>query len=268
MRSVLEQNYPRLEYVVMDGGSSDNSAELIRAYETRLAYWVSEPDGGQYDAINRGFARTSGEIMAWLNSDDMYAPWAFGVVATVFSRFPEIEWLTTLCPLVWDELGRAVRCGAPTAKFSRRRFYRGEHLPGGRGRGCVQQESTFWRRSLWERAGGRLDTSVALAADFELWTRFYRHARLYGVTTPLGGFRVHPNQKTAHQLAAYTKEATEVLVRAGGRPAGALRAYVRWGLGQIAPTLALSVRRRLPVLGRRYPSTVCEYVFREGWRIL
>src|SRR3954464_13703841 len=75
IRSVLGQNYPDLEYVVIDGGSTDGSAEVIRRHEDRLAQWVSEKDAGQYDAINKGFARTSGEIMGWLNSDDLYTPW-------------------------------------------------------------------------------------------------------------------------------------------------------------------------------------------------
>ena len=268
MRSVLDQAEHGVEYVVIDGGSTDGSVDIIRRYATRLTYWVSEPDRGQYDAINKGFARTTGEIMGWLNSDDMYTPWALCVALTLFDRFPEIEWLTTLCPLVWDETGHAVRCANRHAGFSRRAFFRGGNLPGGFAGGCIQQESTFWRRSLWERAGGRLEASLPLAGDFELWTRFYRHAELYAVTTPLGGFRVHPEQKTTGHEADYAREATEVLVRAGGRPVGRLRSGVYLGLRQIAPALALNVRRKLPGLGRRYPSHVCEYRFRKGWAIL
>ena len=268
MRSVLDQSYPCVEYVVMDGGSTDDSVDIIRRHERRLAYWASGPDGGQYDAVNKGFARTTGEIMGWLNSDDMYTPWALDVVATVFTQFPQIEWLTTLCPLIWDESGRAVRCANRYRGFSRRAFYRGGHLPQGFAHGCIQQESTFWRRALWERAGGQLDVSVKLAADFELWARFFRHADLYAVTTPLGGFRVHPDQKTALREAEYTKEATEVLIRAGGRPVGRMRSFLYLSLRELTPTLALNVRRKLSFLGRRSPSRVCENVFRQGWRIL
>src|SRR5688500_12214725 len=75
--SVLDQQYPNLEYIIIDGGSTDNSIEIIRKYEKHLAYWISEPDKGMYDAINKGFSRATGEVMAWLNSDDTYFPWAF-----------------------------------------------------------------------------------------------------------------------------------------------------------------------------------------------
>src|SRR5215212_7784658 len=96
MQSVLGQGYPNLEYVVIDGGSTDESVDIIRGHEQQLAAWVSEKDAGQYDAINKGFARTSGEVMAWLNSDDKYTPWALPVVGEIFAQLPEVKWLTTL----------------------------------------------------------------------------------------------------------------------------------------------------------------------------
>jgi len=91
IRSVLDQGYPNLEYFVMDGGSTDDSVEIIRKYADRLTGWVSEPDGGQMHAINKGFARATGDIMAWLNSDDKYCPWTFNVIGRIFAGLPEVR---------------------------------------------------------------------------------------------------------------------------------------------------------------------------------
>lgn len=223
IRSVLDQGYPNLEYVVMDGGSSDNSVEVIRSYEDRLTYWTSGNDDGHYDAVVKGFARTSGEIMAWINSDDKYTPWAFSVVAEVFAAFPEIEWLTSAYPLVWDRHGRAVAC-AHRDGFHRQAFMRGANLPRGRWHGgaFIQQESTFWRRSLWERCGATIDNST-IAGDFELWARFFSQAQLHAVQVPLAGFRIHGDQISLKRMDEYITAAEGILVQNGGRPAGSAR---------------------------------------------
>jgi glycosyltransferase involved in cell wall biosynthesis len=228
MTSVLGQLYPHVEYVVVDGGSTDGSVQLIEKYAERLSYWCSEPDGGHYDAINKGFSRTSGEIMAWLNSDDKYVSGAFSVVGQIFSAFPEVEWLSSVYPLGWNRFGEAVAC-ADAGGFSRASFLRAATLPSPSwySRRFIQQESTFWRRSLWERAGGRVDTSIALAADFELWARFYQHADLFGVAAILGGFRLHPDQKTWERQTEYVAEAESVLRRYGGAPYGQLEGTAR-----------------------------------------
>jgi glycosyltransferase involved in cell wall biosynthesis len=220
LESVLGQRYPALEYVVLDGGSTDGSVQIIERHASQLAFWTSGPDGGHYAAVNRGFERTTGELMAWLNGDDQYLPWTFSVVAEVFTQFPEIEWVTTRWPLRWDTRGRAVRCAA-RAGYSRTGFFRGDYLPG-EGRPVIQQESTFWRRSLWERAGARLDTSFPLGGDFELWARFFKLTELYAIDTPLGGFRVHAAQRSARERDQYDGDVRRALVRHGGRLPGAL----------------------------------------------
>lgn len=223
MLSVLGQTYSNVEYVVIDGGSSDGSADIIQRHAGRLAYWTSEPDRGQYDAINKGFSRTTGDIMAWLNSDDRYMPWTLSVVADIFSSHPEIDWLTSVHPVSWNSHGQAVAVDF-TGGFSRESFVRGSNFPvkSSYGRRWIQQESTFWRRSLWERAGGRLDSSLLMAADFELWARFFDHTDLIGVQALLGGFRSHGNQRSVLYRDRYLEEAERVL-----------RARGRWPLGRM-----------------------------------
>lgn len=196
LSSILDQQYPNLEYIVIDGGSTDGSVEIIKKFEKHLAYWISEPDAGHYDAVNKGFRRATGEILAWLNSDDMYAPWCLSVIAEIFTELSEIEWITTLYPLSWNASGLPFACREVLG------FTPTDVL---RWRVIVQQESTFWRRALWERCG-ELDTSFALAADLELWARFWRHADLYGVPVPLAGFRHHGDQRSVRLRAQYLAE--------------------------------------------------------------
>jgi glycosyltransferase involved in cell wall biosynthesis len=276
IQSVLNQKYPELEYVVIDGGSSDGSAEIIRKYADRLTYWVSEPDGGQYDAISKGFARTTGEIMAWLNSDDKYMPWAFSVVADIFSTYPEIEWLTSIYPAIWNERGQAVLVDF-SGGFSRQSFFKGGNFPakGSYGRRWIQQESTFWRRSLWKRAGGRFDTSSHLAADFELWARFFQCSELHGVGALLGGFRVHGNQQTVHHRAHYIAECEKVLQSYGKWPTQKLEGFLRglfWTLYRPYFLTQLPRPIRSMMLGMvrvrfLYPAQVLVWTGRE-WEVI
>ena len=210
IQSVLVQNYPNLEYIVMDGGSTDNSLELIRKHAPYLSHWDSKPDNGQYDAVQKGFSHSHGEIMAYLNSDDLYFPWALQVVGEIFAAFPQVEWLTTSCisaapsdarfPLVYVRYNRSRRrfLGTRRKRFKQRSF--------------IQQESTFWRRSLWEKTGSRLDTRLKYAGDFELWSRFFEHANLVTVNIPLAMFRYHADQKTS-DLDKYIMEAESILSR-------------------------------------------------------
>lgn len=202
--SVLHQNYPNLEYIVIDGGSTDASLEIIECYTNQLTYWKSQPDGGQYAAINKGFAKASGEIFAWLNSDDIFLPWTLHVVAEIFTQFPEIDWITGRPCQIQNGVLREVGSARPyPQEFLQAGLFRGDVL------GWVQQESTFWRRSLWEKAGP-LREDLHYAADFELWTRFAQHTQL--VTTPciLGGFWEHRQNRGKNNLKAYFNEIEQV----------------------------------------------------------
>jgi hypothetical protein len=266
LRSVLLQGYPNLEYVVMDGGSTDESVSILERYEPWLEHWESRPDGGHYEALNQGFARTSGDSMAWINSDDKFAPGAFGVVASIFHGLPEVEWLTSLRPIRWAASRGELQC-RHLPGFCRKAFLRGEYLAGATPfhSAFIQQESTFWRRSLWQRAGGRLETSLHLAGDFELWSRFYRHTDLYGVTERLGGFRVHSEQQTAHRMSDYVAEARQMLLQNGGVPQGVVRA----GLRKWITRLPVALRQQLTGFGWAFEGRIIVRCRRKGgWRIV
>lgn len=222
--SVISQGYPRLQYVVMDGGSTDGSADIIRKHAGSLHDWVSEPDEGQYDAIIKGFERTDADIMAWLNGDDFYMPWTLRAVGTSFAAVDEMDWQTTFYPGFCDCHARSVSFHR-AAGFSRESFLDGRHCPNDdRFIGYVPQESTFWRRSLWERSGGLGARIVDLAGDFDLWARFAEHTEVYTSTSSLAIFRHQPDQRSM-DVQAYTGEARKSLARVNER------------LGRAAPEL-------------------------------
>lgn len=265
--SVLAADHGALEYVVVDGGSTDGSLEVIAARAGRLAHWVSESDRGLYAALNKGFAMTTGQVMGWLNAGDYLFPHCLSIVCEIFERFPEVEWLTSRVITLLDAKGRVVSQRVHPG-FARRSFLRGENLPGigpGVASGFIQQESTFWRRTLWQRAGGRLDESLRLAGDFELWTRFFRHARLCAVAAPLGGFRKHKGQLSADSWDAYLREASEALRREGGRPEGRLVAGLRVFARQALPRALRGAAHRLGIFD---PALACYFDFDAGaWRL-
>jgi len=204
LRSVLSQGYPDLEYVVIDGGSTDESVSIIERHEADFAYWVSEPDEGHAHALNKGFARATGDIMGWINSSDMYYPWTLETVAEVFTQLPQVDWIMGRSS-IFDARGR-LRVVASTSGVNVYDILAGDY------RG-IQQESVFWRRGLWERAGGGLDQTLTYAADLDLWLRFFELAPLYHVETLLGGFRVHDERLGKAGDDLYGREAKELHAR-------------------------------------------------------
>lgn len=200
IQSVLNQNYPNLEYIIIDGGSTDGSLEIIKKYENKLHYWVSEPDNGMYDAINKGFLKSSGEIMCWINSDDVLWENSLQFVANVFAANLHVQWLQGF-PSVINENGIVTYQREPI--YSKFNFYLFNHL---KNFSFIQQESTFWKRELWEKAGGYLSLEYQLASDFDLWMRFFNSGEMFCTKKQLGAFRIREGQKSSDKTL-YLKEA-------------------------------------------------------------
>ena len=216
LRSVIDQGYPNLEYIVLDDGSTDQSVSIIERYSDRLAHWQTGPNIGQYKTITEGLNRATGEVLGWINSDDMQMPWTLKAVGSIFSKFPEIDWVSTLRPAQWDYTGICYQVG-DIPGFSREAYLDG--LYNGYF-GFIQQESTFWRRSLWLKAGGYVSHKYGPAGDFDLWSRFYEHAELIGIGIPLSGFRVQFAQQTSdgeRYIKNCQKSLTDFRVRAKWR---------------------------------------------------
>ena len=212
IHSVLNQNYPNLEFIVIDGDSSDGTQQILEQHANSFAYWHSQKDQGQYDAINQGFAKSTGEIMGWLNADDMLLPNSLFVIAEVFAQLTEVEWISSLQPASWDANGYLAQVKSLPG-FNRQAFLDGLYLPTTAKKGYwLQQESTFWRRSLWEKSGSSIP-SYDLAGDFALWCKFYEFADLYGVSYPLGGFRMIEGQRS-EDYENYMIQARAALARA------------------------------------------------------
>lgn len=226
IRSVLLQGYPNLEYLVIDGASTDGSVDCIKRYEPRLAYWHSRQDRGHADAINSGMRRATGEIMAWINSDDMYMPWTLRTVAEIFTALPEVTWLVGHNSW-WDGEGRHIAVKRVHKNIYN--FLLGDY-------GWIQQESVFWRRSLWEKAGGALNEEYRFQIDCELWCRFFLHADLWHADPVLGGYRSHPLVRTSRNMGKVRDEIRAAI--------GTLRGALPPGVSRNARTLRILERCR------------------------
>lgn len=193
IRSVLLQGYPNLEYIIIDGGSTDGSVEIIRKYEEWLTYWISEPDRGQTHALNKGFERATGNILAYLNSDDLYMPYTFDLIARIFRDWPEVSWITGHRSYT---VGDGIISPNPKTAhvFNQHLFRTGFHLYWLFG--WNQQPSTFWRRDLFAKAGARFDEAHQCTMDLDLWIKMAHHAPLVYVGAVLATMRQHAAQKS------------------------------------------------------------------------
>lgn len=185
MKSVLNQDYPEIEYLVIDGASTDGSLEIIHKYQKRLAYWVSEPDHGQTEAINKGFSRARGEILAWLNSDDIYLPGTITRAVAYLASHPEVGMAYGGADFI-NEKDQVIG-HFPARQTDYRRLRQGYvHIP---------QQSAFFRASIWKQVGP-LDPSFFFAMDYDLWVRIARIARIEYIPEIWSHFRLHQDAKT------------------------------------------------------------------------
>jgi hypothetical protein len=197
--SVFNQDYSDIEYIVMDGGSTDGSVEIIKKYASRLAYWASEKDSGQADAINKGMACARGEIVAWLNSDDTYLPDTISSAVKVFTENPDIV-LVYADMLAVDEHNQA---------FNTLR-YRQLALEDLLSFQIIGQPAVFMRRTAFEKAGG-LDTSYHLLLDHLLWIRIAAQGRILHVPQTWAAARYHVEAKNRAHAADFGREAFRIL---------------------------------------------------------
>lgn len=192
IRSVLSQDYSNLEYIVQDNQSTDGTRQVLESQQSPNFSFHVEKDSGQADAINRGFSRSNGEIMAFLNSDDILLPGTLKYVARLFQENPDIDAIYGNRVLIDTDdniVGRWILPG-----------HNGELM---RHVDYIPQETLFWRRALWERAGSRLDDKLAFALDWDLLLRFLDCGAYFShVPRFLGGFRIHQDQKTSSEYGS------------------------------------------------------------------
>lgn len=225
IQSILDQRYPDLEYLVVDGGSTDNSVEIIRKYAGHLAFWVSEPDRGQSHAINKGLGRATGDLLTWLNSDDYYEPGALRAFADRAMAEPDADVFVGIGQMV-DEAGRVTYYKKPPATIDFESVCR--WMDGGN----FMQPSSMFRRSAWERLGP-LDEALHIAFDVDLWLRMAKSNCRFAVMDRLLSTAVaHGAAKTTAFANSMQVDIAVVVIRQGGDAA------VRHHLDDMARRLA------------------------------
>lgn len=198
--SVLNQNYPNLEYIIIDGGSTDGSVEIIKKYEKYLTYWVSEKDGGQADAINKGFKKSTGEILAWLNSDDTYLPKIFHKVAKKFKQHPEAD-------LIFGDIYFINQYDKRTGELRLTKLNIDNFLYE-----CISlpQPATFWKKNIFNKVG-KIQVKYQYCMDLDFFVRIAEIGKLMHVKEYLANFRIHENSKTSKYLDVWSYERDDII---------------------------------------------------------
>ena len=232
INSVLNQTYPSIEYIIIDGGSSDGSLEIINKYASRFAKWVSEKDRGQTEAINKGFALAKGEVLAWLNSDDTFLPNTIEEAVSYLSAHPKTGLVYGDANYI-DEKSKVIG-KFPAAETDLHRLRRGYvHIP---------QQASFFRKSLWDQVGP-LDPDFFFAMDYDLWVRLAAISELKYIPQTWANFRLHADAKTITADDQCWPEMLKVHFRNGGSKLApiVLKYYVR----KLAAPLIRWRRKRL-----------------------
>jgi glycosyltransferase involved in cell wall biosynthesis len=211
IRSVLDQQYPDLEFIVNDGGSTDGTAEILDRYASRLTHVQSRPDGGQTDALIQGFERATGDVLAWLNSDDLYEPGTLEEVASHFRQHPDHRFIYG--DSTWIDADGEIIRRKREMPFNRWLWLRTYNY--------IPQPSAFWRRDLYEAVGG-LDAAFDLAMDTDLFARFAEKTQPHHVPRYWSRMRQHPDQKNV-RLRGRSDEEDDIIRARYVRPHG-----VRW----------------------------------------
>jgi glycosyltransferase involved in cell wall biosynthesis len=211
--SVVNQGYPNLEYMIFDGGSKDNSVEIIKKYEQYLAHWVSEPDEGQSDALSKGFDRATGDILCWLCSDDLLEPGTLHEVGRFFAEHPEVD-------VVFGDARFIDEAGVVTRQFKTFPFSSWLLLNTAN---YIPQPSTFWRRRIYDRVGG-LDKSLHLSMDLDLWLRFGSVSLPRHIPRYWSRMRYYPQNKSMSLKHVAQVEAERLQLRYLGKRSAPLRA--------------------------------------------
>ena len=205
IQSVLNQDYPNLEYIIIDGGSTDGSVDIIKHYEERISFWVSEADMGQTDAINKGFARANGDILAWLNSDDTYRPGAIQEAVDYLNDHPEVAMVYGHAFYI-DEEGEDV-AQYPTSRTDYRKLRRGNST--------IPQQAAFFRSSVWKMVGP-LDPSFYYAMDYDLWIRISAVSPIDHYPRVWANFRLQDSSKSMQEAHRCWPEIMRIHFRDGG----------------------------------------------------
>ena len=201
IQSVRNQTYDNVEHIIVDGKSADHTVDIIKKFNGKYNMkWVSEPDQGMYDAIYKGFNMATGDIYAWLNSDDMYMPWACELIAQVMSQ-TDIQWCTGI-PCHYTEYGVAYNIARITPSFPQGFIRKGYN--DGRIATFLEQESMFWTKELWDKCGSVI-IDYRYAGDYHLWKEFAKYQPLVTLDSVISGFRIHEGQKSSDRCKYYNE---------------------------------------------------------------